>query len=54
VKNKPRVNGWEKTNLEQVMALTPDFVIGVDAQEPFLKDKLNGLDQQGGGVNPQS
>lgn len=43
VKNKPRVNGWDKTNLEQVMALQPDFVIGVDAQEPFLKDKLNGL-----------
>jgi iron complex transport system substrate-binding protein len=43
VKNKPRVNGWEETNLEQVMALKPDFVIGVDAQEPFLKDKLNGL-----------
>ena len=43
VKNKPRVNGWDKTNLEQVMALKPDFVIGVDAQEPFLRDKLNGL-----------
>jgi iron complex transport system substrate-binding protein len=43
VKNKPRVNGWDKTNLEQVMALKPDLVIGVDAQEPFLKDKLNGL-----------
>jgi len=43
VKNKPRVNGWDKTNLEQVMALQPDFVIGVDAQEPFLKDKLTGL-----------
>jgi iron complex transport system substrate-binding protein len=43
VKNKPRVNGWDKTNLEQVMALEPDFVIGVDAQEPFLRDKLNGL-----------
>jgi len=43
VKNKPRVNGWDKTSLEQVMALKPDFVIGVDAQEPFLKDKLNGL-----------
>jgi iron complex transport system substrate-binding protein len=43
VKNKPRVNGWDKTNLEQVMALKPDFVIGVDAQEPFLKDKLTGL-----------
>ena len=43
VKNKPRVNGWDKTNLEQVMALKPDFVIGVDAQEPFLKDKLTGV-----------
>src|SRR6266576_3572404 len=43
VKNKPRVNGWDKTNLEQVMALKPDFVIGVDAQEPFLRNKLNGL-----------
>lgn len=43
VKNKPRVSGWDKTNLEQVMALKPDFVIGVDAQEPFLKDMLNGL-----------
>ena len=43
VKNKPRVNGWDKTNLEQVLALKPDFVVGVDAQEPFLKDKLTGL-----------
>lgn len=43
VNNKPRVSGWDKTNLEQVMALKPDFVIGVDAQEPFLKDKLNGV-----------
>src|SRR6185295_15089719 len=43
VKNKPRVNGWDKTNLEQVMALKPDFVIGVNAQEPFLKDKLTGM-----------
>src|SRR5437763_821399 len=43
VKNKPRVNGWDKTNLEQVMALKPDFVIGVDAQEPFLRDKLTGV-----------
>ena len=43
VKNKPRVNGWDKTNLEQVMALKPDLVIGVDAQSPFLRDKLDGL-----------
>src|SRR5687768_17188030 len=43
VKDKPRVNGWDKTNLEQVMALSPDFVIGVDAQEPFLRDELDRL-----------
>jgi iron complex transport system substrate-binding protein len=43
VKNKPRVNGWDKTNLEQVMALKPDLVVGVDAQAPFLRDKLDGL-----------
>jgi iron complex transport system substrate-binding protein len=43
VKNKPRVDGWDNTNLEQVTALKPDLVIGVDAQEPFLRDKLKGL-----------
>jgi iron complex transport system substrate-binding protein len=43
VKNKPRVSGWDKTNLEQLTALRPDLVIGVDAQAPFLQDKLNGL-----------
>ena len=40
VKNKPRINGWEKTNLEQLTALKPDLVIGMEAQAPFLKDKL--------------
>lgn len=43
VKNKPRVNGWEKTNLEQLTALQPDLVIGVEAQAPFLQDKLTEL-----------
>ena len=43
VKSKPRVNGWGTTNLEQITALKPDLVIGVDAQTPFLQDKLNGL-----------
>lgn len=43
VKNKPRVNGWDRTNLEQVVALKPDFVIGVEAQETFVRDKLTGL-----------
>jgi len=43
VVNKPRVNGWSTTNLEQVTALKPDIVIGVDAQEAFLRDKLNAI-----------
>ncbi|HXQ74157.1 MAG TPA: helical backbone metal receptor, partial [Pyrinomonadaceae bacterium] len=43
VKNKPRVNGWEKTNLEQLTGLKPDLVIGVAAQAPFLQDKLTEL-----------
>jgi len=43
VKNKPRVSGWDKTNLEELTFLKPDLVIGVDLQAPFLQDKLNGL-----------
>jgi len=43
VKNKPRVSGWDKTNLEQITALKPDLVIGVEAQTAFLQDKLDGL-----------
>ncbi len=43
VKNKPRVDGWRDTNLEQVMALKPDLVIGIDTQAPFVQDKLNAL-----------
>ena len=43
VVNKPRVSGWGSTNLEQVTALKPDIVIGVDAQEAFLRDKLNAI-----------
>lgn len=43
VNNKPRVSGWDKTNLEQLSALKPDLVIGVDVQAPFLQDKLDGL-----------
>ncbi|MEK6281753.1 MAG: helical backbone metal receptor [Acidobacteriota bacterium] len=41
--NKPRVNGWGTTNLEQVTALNPDLVIGVDAQEPFVRNKLDAI-----------
>jgi iron complex transport system substrate-binding protein len=43
VSNKPRVSGWDRTNLEQLTALKPDLVIGVEAQAPFLQDKLNEL-----------
>jgi iron complex transport system substrate-binding protein len=43
VANKPRVSGWGSTNLEQITALKPDIVIGVDAQESFLRDKLDAI-----------
>jgi iron complex transport system substrate-binding protein len=41
--NKPRVNGWGATNLEQVTALKPDLVIGVDAQQAFVRDRLDAI-----------
>ena len=43
VVNKPRVSSWGSTNLEQVTALKPDLVIGVDAQESFVRDKLDAI-----------
>lgn len=43
VNSKPRVAGWDKTNLEQLTALQPDLVIGVDTQGVFLEEKLNAL-----------
>ena len=43
VKNLPRVGGWENSNIEKIAALRPDLVILTDAQQPFLKDKLQQL-----------
>lgn len=43
VRRKPRVSGWDHTNLEQLTALKPDLVIGVEAQAPFLQNKLDSL-----------
>jgi iron complex transport system substrate-binding protein len=43
VVNKPRLSGWGNINLEQLMALKPDLVIGVVAQAPALRDKLTEL-----------
>lgn len=54
VVNKPRVNGWGTTNLEQVAMLKPDLVIGVDAQQPFLGEKLNALGIRGMFVKSQN
>lgn len=39
----PRLGGWNNVNLEQVAALKPDLVIFAQAQEPFIKDKLEQL-----------
>ncbi|PYV42873.1 MAG: hypothetical protein DMG09_01620 [Acidobacteria bacterium] len=43
VQNRPRVGGWENSNLEKIAALRPDLVILTDAQAPFLEDKLRDL-----------
>lgn len=39
----PRVGGWNNPNLEQIAGLRPDLVVYADAQDPFVKDKLEGL-----------
>lgn len=43
VANKPRVGGWADINLEQITTLKPDLIIGVDAQEGIIGEKLNAL-----------
>src|SRR5439155_20977622 len=40
VKNKHRVNGWDKKNLDKELVLQLDFVRGVVAQTSILLDKL--------------
>jgi iron complex transport system substrate-binding protein len=54
VKNKPRVSGWENISLEQLTALEPDLVIGVESQAPFVQDKLNDLGIRSLFVNSQT
>lgn len=39
----PRVSTWQSTNLEQLESLRPDLIIMTDAQEPFLREKLDAL-----------
>jgi iron complex transport system substrate-binding protein len=43
VVNKPRVGSWADINLEQITALKPDLIIGADAQESIIGEKLNAL-----------
>jgi iron complex transport system substrate-binding protein len=39
----PRVGGWTNTNMEQVLALSPDLVIFTDAQAPLVEDRMQSL-----------
>lgn len=39
----PRVGGWQNTNIERLAALRPDLVVMMDAQSPFIKDRLDAL-----------
>ena len=43
VKNLPRIGGWQNSSVERIAAFRPDLVILVDAQAPFLEDKLQKL-----------
>ena len=43
VKNLPHLGGWQNSNVEKIAALRPDLVILVEAQAPFLEDKLQKL-----------
>jgi iron complex transport system substrate-binding protein len=36
----PRVGGWNNPNMEQIASLRPDLVIFSDAQEQFVRDKM--------------
>jgi iron complex transport system substrate-binding protein len=54
VVNKPRVAGWGNTNLEQVMSLKPDLVIGVEGQAAALREKLTQLGIRSVFVNSQT
>ena len=39
----PRIGGWQNTNVERLAALRPDLVVMMDAQAPFIKDRLDAL-----------
>ena len=43
VEGLPRVGGWQNTNVERLAALNPDLVVMIDAQAPFIKDRLDSL-----------
>jgi len=43
VASLPRVGGWNNPNLEQIASLRPDLVVFADAQEPFIREKMEAL-----------
>jgi iron complex transport system substrate-binding protein len=43
VKDLPRIGGWQNTNLERVASFRPDLIVMTQAQEPFIKERVEAL-----------
>lgn len=43
VKDLPRIGGWQNTNLERVASFRADLIVMTQAQEPFIKERVEAL-----------
>ncbi len=43
VKDLPRIGGWQNTNLERVASFRPDLIVMTQAQEPFIRERVEAL-----------
>lgn len=43
VKYLPRIGGWQNTNLEQVASFRADLIVMTQAQEPFIRERVEAL-----------
>jgi ABC-type Fe3+-hydroxamate transport system substrate-binding protein len=43
VKHLPRIGGWQNTNLEQVASFRADLIVMTQAQEPFIRERVEAL-----------
>jgi iron complex transport system substrate-binding protein len=43
VKDLPRIGGWQNTNLERVASFRADLIVMTQAQEPFIRERVEAL-----------